>query len=149
MRIRWLHVQYVNVQKFCVTQFLNDSKVCQSCWKNKILGIDERKNVYRQYWVPITFQNRNVAEFFKGNTLFLFLVNSQKSDASWVYIAFPRVTQTILTLDIFPWLELFSLVLLKLLSMKKTFTHFIFNILATLKNIKVQRSYFWRIARFL
>ena len=61
---------------------------------------------------------------FKGNVQALFLCNSQKLDASQVWITFRQVTQKILTKDIFHWLELTTEIpsFLQIFSVRKTTT---------------------------
>ena len=64
---------------------------------------------------------------FKGNVQFIYLCNSQKSDASQDLITFLQVTQKILTKDIFYWLEVITEILsfLEIFSVRKTTTHFL------------------------
>ena len=64
---------------------------------------------------------------FKGNVQFIYLCNSQKSDASQDFITFLQVTQKILTKDIFYWLGVITEILsfLEIFSVRKTTPHFL------------------------
>ena len=88
---------------------------------------------------------------FKGNTQFLILYYPRKTDASLAYTTLPWITQKTAT-DTFHWLDLITFghsKLCKSFQFEKDI-HLYFSIFQKIcRKIKVQRSYFGKIASFL